>query len=258
MIYDIEILLSTIKQNNNDYIKAINIKEDAVIINQNINNTFKRMNNNIKVIEMDRKGVGLSRNIALLNSSLDIIVFADDDLVFLDDYKKIISDAYTKYPKADGILFNFRNNNSYYKIKKDYRIRWYNYMRFGAARFTFKRKSVIQSRVLFSLEHGGGTNIGSGEDTLFLKDMLKRGMKLYAVNSSYAEMTEDRESTWFEGFNEKYFIDKGMLFYDISPTFYRFLNLRFAFKNKSKEINFFDKIRLLNKGAKKRRRLKNG
>ena len=51
-----------------------------------------------------------------------------------------------------------------------------------------------------------------GEDSIFLYDCLKRGLKMIAVPVSIAELRETRESTWFSGYNDKYFMDKGVLY----------------------------------------------
>ena len=40
---------------------------------------------------------------------------------------------------------------------------------------------------------------------LFLTACLKNGLKIYAVPTELAELTEERKSTWNCGYDEKYF-----------------------------------------------------
>lgn len=248
----IQVLVSTMNDTNNSILDKMNLKEDVIVINQTDYFKHEKLQNNINVYHMNERGVGLSRNNALLRSSSDIIVFADDDLFFYDNYKDIILEAYNKYPKADGIIFNFDSEKKYRKTTKKKNVKWYNYMKYGTARFTFKRSKIISNRISFSLEFGGGTNIGSGEDSLFLTDLLKKKLKIIALPISYAKMEEWRDSTWFEGFDEKYYIDKGKLFYEISRRFKFFLILRFALKSKE-NFTFRKRFKLMYKGVKERK-----
>lgn len=55
------------------------------------------------------------------------------------------------------------------------RVRWYNYAKYGAARLAVRREALIKSDINFSLRFGGGAQYGSGEDTIFLSDCLKKG-----------------------------------------------------------------------------------
>ena len=49
-----------------------------------------------------------------------------------------------------------------------------------------------------------------GEDTLFLKELIEKGLKLYKSPIRIASV-DMSDSTWFKGYNEKYFKDKGAL-----------------------------------------------
>ncbi len=49
-----------------------------------------------------------------------------------------------------------------------------------------------------------------GEDTLFLKELIEKGLKLYKSPIRIASV-DMSDSTWFKGYNEKYFKDKGHL-----------------------------------------------
>ena len=89
----IEVLASVMNKSNHDILKQMNLKTDAIIINQSNCFNYEEImynNNNIRFISFNEKGVGLSRNNALMRSNADIVVFADEDETFVDDYEKII------------------------------------------------------------------------------------------------------------------------------------------------------------------------
>ncbi|MFD2385757.1 hypothetical protein [Enterococcus rivorum] len=64
---------------------------------------------------------------------------------------------------------------------------------------------------------------------MFITDVLRSGLKVYSVQDVIADVYNDG-STWFNGYNEKYFEDKGTLFKALFPKLYFFPILRFTFK----------------------------
>lgn len=83
-------------------------------------------------------------------------------------------------------------------------------MNYGAARIAFRRKAISYHNISFNCNFGGGTPHHSGEDSLFLRDCLAKGMKVVAVPVSIAKLDDKRESTWFHGYNDEYLYDKGV------------------------------------------------
>ncbi|OEH82443.1 hypothetical protein BCR26_03145 [Enterococcus rivorum] len=216
--------------------KKMNLTTDAFIVNQSDNDlgTIKEKikESVLKGMTFCEKGVGLSRNMALMRANGDICLMADDDMVYVDSYESIVKRAYSNYPDADMIVFNVRihqNGKTIEKVKKNGRVHLWNALKYGTVCFSFRRKNVLEQRVSFSLLFGGGTGNGSGEDTLFITDVLRSGLKVYSVQDVIADVYNDG-STWFNGYNEKYFEDKGTLFKALFPKLYFFPILRFTFK----------------------------
>ena len=89
-------------------------------------------------------------------------------------------------------------------------------MRFGAARVGARLASLREKHITFSTDFGGGTKYGSGEDSLFFRDCLREGLRIYAYPAVIGHLRPE-PSSWFTGYNEKYFFDKGVLWSQLFP-----------------------------------------
>lgn len=234
---NLEVLVSTMNQSNHSLIHRMNLQSDAIIINQCDKNDYEELkinNNHIRLFSFNERGVGLSRNSALMRATADICLFADDDVVYGDGYKEKIIKAFEENPNADIIVFNVPSENvdrPEYIISKYRRVRFHNCMRYGTFRIAARVDSIRASNICFSLLFGGGSKYGSGEDTLFLTESLKRGLKIYASPVKIGTVNHN-DSTWFKGYTEKFFKDKGALFYSISKPFSSFLCLQLAIRRR--------------------------
>lgn len=211
----------------------------------------------IQCFLMAERGVGLSRNTALLHADADICLFSDEDIVLSSGYSETIRAAYAKYPDADMVLFNVRVSEARrtYWNEEAKRIRWYNYGRYPAYSISGKLASLRRANVHFSLLFGGGAKYSNGEDSLFLHDCIKAGLKIYALPICIGEEIE-RESTWFHGYTEKFFADRGVLYHYLYGKMAAVFALRFLFKNRSEmcaDIPFKEAYRLMREGIKSQR-----
>ena len=61
---------------------------------------------------------------------------------------------------------------------------------------------------------------------------------------------KQEESSWFKGYNDKFFIDKGILIANAFPKMKSLLKFYFAYslRNVSKEYSYFRIIKLMKKG----------
>lgn len=256
----VEVLLSTMNQEDLSIVDKMNIQTDAIVINQTDGHAFleQQLNDkNIKMYSFQERGIGLSRNSALLRSSADICLIADDDMVYEDGYEEIVVNEFKKNPNADMIVFNVpihqKNGVTRIKIRKKGRVRLYNGLKYGTVNFAFKRESILKKNISFSLLFGAA-RYGSGEDSLFLVDMLKNKLKIYSSTKVIANITEDeRESSWFNGFDEKYFYDRGALFRAIGGKLSTILILQFLLRQRrvyKKKFSFKEVYTLMLKGSK--------
>lgn len=255
----IEVLVSTMNQVDFSLIDKMNIKGNALIINQCQVNQYYEIadeKRTVKFYSFNERGVGLSRNNALMRASSDICLFADDDVVYHDQYERLIIEAFLKKPQADVIIFNVPSSNEKRsgpaQILKNSPVHYLNFMRYGTYSIAFRREKILKANIYFSLLFGGGAKYSAGEDTLFLFDCLNKGLKIW-TNTAEIGIVHHNQSTWFKGFNQKYFFDKGFFYATMSKKFSSILILQFAirkykiFKN---EMGFLQAIKYMLAGRK--------
>lgn len=212
----VEAFISTMHQKDHSILEKMNIQTDAIVINQCdcfSYESFSFRDHKVRFYSLPERGVGLSRNSAMMRATGEIGLFSDDDLVYVEGYEQLLVNAFEKYPKADVIAFNIASiddKKRRYMIPKAQRIRSWNYMRYGTARIAVRVNRIREKNISFSLLFGGGAKHGSGEDTLFLRDCLKAGLKIYGIPIMLAKI-DDSESSWFRGYNQKFYMDKGAL-----------------------------------------------
>ena len=251
----VQVLASVVEKDPRTLAEEMNIETDAVIVNQCSRyavEEFVRNGRTIKVFHMAERGVGLSRNTALMRADGDICLFADQDIVYETGYEQKILQAFAECPEADMIVFNIaigEDRKTYYNTKVK-RVHWYNCGRYGAVSFAVKREKLFASGVTFSLLFGGGAKYSAGEDSLFLKQFMDEGYRIYASPVLIGREKEG-DSTWFSGYHEKFFLDRGVLYHYLYGPLAKLWGLRFLLVHKEKlcrEISVKEAYRLIKKG----------
>lgn len=254
----VQVLVSAVNKEPDRLLEDMNIKSDAIIVNQCDTYAYQEisyMGHTIKWYSMKERGVGLSRNTALMRADDPIALFSDEDIVFYERYEEKILEAFEEYPQADLLLFNIKvdeRRRTYYNQKK-HRVFWYNYGRYPAYAIAFRTDSLRKANVSFSLLYGGGATYSNGEDSLFLHDCLKKKLKIYAHTTLLGQEMY-RESTWFSGYHEKFFVDRGVLYHDLYGGMAAVLALRFLFANRTemlKEVPFWKAYGMMRQGIRK-------
>ena len=256
---NIEVLVAAMNQKDHSLLEKMNIQSDVIVGNQCDHNSVDKIEHNgnkAVYLNFDERGVGLNRNNALFRATGDILIFADEDERFEDGYEDTVKKAYEKLPDADAIIFNIvtvGKDVGRRDINKASRLNIFNALNYGAARLSVKNSAVKRCNISFHRQFGGGTDYSSGEDTLFISSLLKNKLKVYAYPAVIASV-EQTQSTWFNGYNEKYFYDKGALFAALSPKFGWLLCRLLLLKNKKEffgeEISYRKGIALAKAGKK--------
>ncbi|MDD4525046.1 MAG: glycosyltransferase family A protein [Lachnospiraceae bacterium] len=241
----IQILVAAVQENVIMLAEHMNISTDAIICNQCHEfsyQEFEHCGHKIRAYAFDERGVGLNRNNALMRTDADLCAFADEDIVYDDDYEEKIIREFERNPKADILMFNVmatENRRTYENIRHK-RVRWYNYGRYPTYSMCARVESLRKANVSFSLLFGGGAKYSNGEDTLFLHDCLEKGLRIYAVPVGIGhekKRSEAEESTWFKGYNEKFFYDRGVLYHYLYGALAGLMSVLFIARKKKKMCN---------------------
>lgn len=254
---ELQLLVAAVGQTAKDLPDQMNIGSDAIIVNQTDHYDYQEFDykgHQVRFFSMAERGVGLSRNHSLLRAQADISLFADEDIAYVDGYKELVLEAFEKNPQADMILFNVQAapGRETYHIGEFGRVRSYNCGRYPTYSFAVRTKEVHKRNITFSLLFGGGAKYSNGEDSLFISECIRKGMKVYKVPVMIGREI-DRPSTWFKGYNEKFFFDRGVLYYHLYGCLRHVMALRFLLAHKGemcKEISVKEAYKLMKKGMK--------
>lgn len=242
----VQVLVAAMHQQDHSLLAKMNIQSDAIVGNQCDRNeieSFEWNGHRVTYLSFAERGVGLNRNNSLMRADGDICLFADDDMRYCDGYVETVLRAFEEHPDADVIIFNLiEKTRTRAVIQKPARVSYLNFLRYGTARVAFRNEAVRQQGIYFNQCFGGGTPHCHGEDNLFLAACLQKGLKVYAVPYEIAELTEERASSWNNGYDEKYLRDQGVLYRTLSRRWWRLLCLQDAVRHYRKYGISFGKV----------------
>ena len=234
---ELQLLISAVNQDPAKLAEKMNIRCDGILINQCSHfgyEEIEREGHRIRVYSLREKGVGVSRNNALLRADRDICLFSDEDIVYEDDYPEKVIGEFEKHPQADMLLFNVEvcKSRRTYHIDSFGRVRLYNCGRYPAYSFALRREVMHRKNLSFSLLFGGGARYSNGEDSLFIRDCIKKGMRVYKTPVTIGR-EQERESTWLSGYHKKFFFDRGVLYVHLYGRLAKLMALQFLFRHRA-------------------------
>ena len=206
----LDILMSCMHQTDGSLIGASHITGNAVVINQcdrEEDRVFDTENSRVRFISTTQRGLTRSRNLAIATSDADICLLCDDDEVFVDGYEQKILSAYERLPQADVVIFRMVN----YPCAFGDQVRQLKFpqtMHVASWQISFRRESLLRTGVRFDELLGAGSGNGAEEELKFLLDCQKAGLQIWYAPVDIATVAQEA-STWFDGFNEKFFYDRG-------------------------------------------------
>lgn len=230
-----ELLVSCVQKDARELAEKMNIASDAVIVSQLEENeseeVFDLGDNRIKAYKLTSKGVGLNRNTCIEKSEADIVLFSDEDIVYVDDYEAKVLKEFTDHPEYDVIFFNVKvcKERITYWTEKYVKVGRLNCGRFPAYSIAIKNSKLKSSGIRFSLLFGGGAKFSNGEDSLFIRDLWKAGFNMLASPVVIGEEIP-RPSTWFNGYNDKIFYDRGVLYHYLYGKTAKLWGFRWVYK----------------------------
>ncbi|MBO5702765.1 MAG: glycosyltransferase [Clostridia bacterium] len=257
-----QVLVATMHQNDVSLAEKMNIRCSAVIANQadrdeiiNCETEF----GNIKMVTTATRGVGLNRNIALMAADAEVLLFSDDDVVYNDAMPENVTAAFESLPQADVIIFGMdivKNGKiTERRHLKRGRLRVWNAMRFGTYTVAVRRSAIVKGNITFNQCFGGGCPFSAGEDSLFLKACFDAGLRVYSYDYVLGTCCKD-ESSWFVGYNEKYFYDKGVLVRNLFPRSAYLFAMYFGVRFKRKtDLGVIKRLKYIYSGVRKGKKM---
>lgn len=262
----LQFLVSTVNEDVRTLAERMNLQADAIIVNQCGENAYQEYDwkgCRIQCYSFAERGVGLSRNSCLMRAQEELCMFADEDIIYQPGAARAVAAEFEKNPSADLILFNMDvpQERATYRIESYGRVRWYNCGRYPTYSFAARTESLRRANVAFSLLFGGGARYSNGEDSLFLADCIRKGLKVYKAPVTIGRES-GRPSTWFSGYNEKFFYDRGVLYRFLYGRAAGLMAVRFLIKHRDKmfgstqtetdgsrkEIGLYEAFRLMRRG----------
>ena len=224
----------------------MHIASDALIINQSDCVKYECLfyhGYKIECYTFAERGLSRSRNNALLRCTGEILCIADDDMVYTDTYREDIINEFQKHPEADALVFNvtaLNDERSGKPIEKYARVGKRESREYGSVHIAIRKRALIGKNVYFNTLFGSGATYSCGEDTLFLKELIEKDLKLYKTPIRRASV-DMSDSTWFKGYNEKYFKDKGALIEAAYPRCSYLLAILQSVRNSKKSLGSYKK-----------------
>ena len=202
----LDILMSCMHQRDDTLVRSSRITGSAVVINQCDREEFAEYGP-VRMYSTTQRGLTKSRNMAISKSDADVCLLCDDDEVFVEGYEGAILKAYEQLPQADVIIFKMVNRAPSFSDEVQ-RLRFPKTMKVSSWQISFRRESLLKGGVRFDELLGAGTGNGAEEELKFLTDCEKAGLKIYYVPTGIATVAQT-ESTWFSGFDARFFENRG-------------------------------------------------
>lgn len=262
----VEVLLSTMNQNDYEILDRINLQTSAVVVNQCDRNEVKEITyKGQRIIWVDtvQRGLSKSRNMALSFACGDICLIADEDETLVDGYEALVLRAFTDTQQADIVSFNFdrvypkgakqdrkdpnrKENNS----RKAPYFKYY-----SSVSLAFRRMKIVKHGIHFNELIGAGTEYGSGEEALFLIACRNSKLKVYE-NPSKICSVDCSDSSWFKGYDEKFYYNKGIFLGAAYGKIAKIMSLYFLKQSRSiSELDLKTVLANMNEGIKAYREL---
>lgn len=258
----LQVLVATMGQKDFALVQQMNLRCDAVIANQADRDEVTEQTTpygRVKMVTTATRGVGLNRNIALRAADGDLLLMADDDVVYRQDMPEQVERAFEENPQADVLIFGMEmvKNGAVFETRTEHhrRLRVWNSMKFGTYRVAIRREALEREEITFHQSFGGGCPFSAGEDSLFLKACFDQGLRVYAHPYVLGSCCKD-SSSWFVGYNDKYFYDKGVLVRHLFPRTAYIMALYFGARFKRKTaVGLLKRLRLVYAGVRHGKKL---
>ena len=202
--------MSCMFQQDDTLVCRTGLTGDVVVINQCDEESYREYTTGggtVRFFSTKQRGLTKSRNMALENARADVCMLCDDDETFVPDYVQKITQAYETLPEADVVIFKMANRPASFPERVQ-PLRFPMTMKVSSWQISFRRRALLDAGIRFDPYLGAGTGNGGEEELKFLLDCQRAGLKIYYVPVEIASVAQT-ESTWFHGFTEHFFENRG-------------------------------------------------
>ncbi len=206
----LEVLMSCMHQSDDALVRRSALTGDVLVINQCSQEGYAEYptaHGTARMVSTTDRGLTRSRNLAISRARGDICLLCDDDEEFVPGYEETILSAYAANPQADVIIFKMTNYPAAFPDEVR-RLRFPQTMKVCSWQISFRRRRLVESGVRFDTLLGAGTGNGAEEELKFLLDCERAGLMICYVPAAIASVAQEA-STWFGGFNETFFENRG-------------------------------------------------
>jgi len=206
----------------------------------------------IRYYPVHELGLSKSRKLAISKAQSDLCIIADDDIIYKENFYNTVLNSFEKFPQAD--IITFQAELSDLKLLKDYKNEayWHNQrtiMKVTSFEIAFRRKKLLEKKLMFDENFGLGSKYPGGEENIFLLDALRKGLKILYIPSV---IIIHPNLTSGSIYNETMVVGKGAMFARMFGYFAFAFDFLFAikkyneYKNKMKFMLF---LKLILKGS---------
>ncbi len=139
------------------------------------------------VIPTPTRGLSVNRNLALEASSAPLLLLGDDDIIYTEEYLLRVIDSFNRYPDIDFICFRYHSEN--HPVVHPAEERHLSTPPWWLISFcmAFRRSAMEKTGVRFDERFGIGAEFPSAEESVFLNDLLRKGIKAMYLPLTVAE-----------------------------------------------------------------------
>lgn len=208
-----------------------------VVVQQSFNGFFESLpsvllnRSDVKLIRCDRLGLSVSRNLGIQNIETDYCQIYDDDVAI--DLQHLLSLPGLFHIFGAQVItgsFQFSNGNLP-KIYKDspFRRNLLSCMQVSSVEIAFDVSFIRKNGILFNEQFGLGAKYPSGEEFIFLSNLIRIGAEVWFIPSSTCIHPPMTSGLSFYK-NDKSIVAKRSMFKEVFGTLGFFFTVLFALK----------------------------
>ena len=233
---ELQILVATMHQTDESLLARMALPCAAVVVNQcdrDGRHVIPRPQGDVLWIDTPERGLSNSRNLALANATAELCLLADDDEIFNEGTAQTVVEAFAQRPNRQILSFQVVGIERPLKryAPREQRRSWLALNRCSSVEIAFRREAVQRAGVHFHPDFGSGARYAMGEENLFLWQCLARGLTLGYVPRAIGRIHLG-QSTWFTGYDERYFFNKGANFAAMSRFWSPLLSAQYALRKR--------------------------